>query len=219
MEIGVEVGAAVLDDRQTEIGVGCFEQSGEDNPAGGDAIENQRVNIIGTEDHGEIGAGERTDAMLGDDNFAFFRRDDSGYRSQRFLKQFLMLRRGFQGAEENVSRTDLGESGTKADLRVDNGHAAGTTVIEDACGTRQEGIFVVFGVDGNDAGLAIQTQDGGVSRTDRKCSDHIAPRGAGGFLQDSILIQRDRILVSCLIVGHKSTLHQLQPAAPGRQRV
>jgi hypothetical protein len=43
METGVEVGAAVLNDRQTEIGVGCFEQSGEDNAAGGDAVENQRV--------------------------------------------------------------------------------------------------------------------------------------------------------------------------------
>ena len=71
METGVEVGAAVLNDRQTEIGVGCFEQSGEDNAAGGDAVENQRVNVIGAEDHGEVGAGEGTDAMLGDDNFAF----------------------------------------------------------------------------------------------------------------------------------------------------
>ena len=30
MEIEVEIGAAVLNDCQTEIGVGCFEQSGED---------------------------------------------------------------------------------------------------------------------------------------------------------------------------------------------
>jgi hypothetical protein len=192
MEIGVEVGTAVLNDRQTEIGVGCFEQSGEDNAAGGDAVENQRVNVIGTEDHGEVGAGEGTDAMLGDDNFAFFRRDDSGYRSERFLKQFLMLRRGFNGAEENVSRTDLRESGAKADLDMDNGHAIGTRVNEDACGASQEGVFVVFGIDGNDAGLAIHAQDGGVSRIDRKCSGHIAPHAAGGFLLDSILIQRDR---------------------------
>jgi len=175
MEIGVEVGAAVLNDRQTEIGVGCFDQSGEDNAAGGNAVENQRVNVIGADDHGEVGAGKCTDAMLGDDNFAFFRRDDRGDRSERLLKQFLMLRRGFNGAEENVSRTDLREPGTKADLDMDNGHAGGTRVIEDACGTSQEGVFVVFGVDGNDAGLAIHAQDGGVSRIDRKCSGQIAP--------------------------------------------
>jgi len=175
MEIGVEVGAAVLNDRQTEIGVGCFDQSGEDNAAGGNAVENQRVNVIGADDHGEVGAGKGTDAMLGDDNFAFFRRDDRGDRSERLLKQFLMLRRGFNGAEENVSRTDLREPGTKADLDMDNGHAGGTRVIEDACGTSQEGVFVVFGVDGNDAGLAIHAQDGGVSRIDRKCIGQIAP--------------------------------------------
>lgn len=191
MEIGVEVGAAVFNDRQTEIGVGCFEQSGEDNAAGGDAVENQRVNVISVEDHGEVSAGEGTDAMFGDDDFAFFRGDDCGDQSERLLKQFLMLRRGFNGAEENVSRTDLRESRTKADLDMDNGHAGGTRVIEDACGTSEEGVFVVFGVDGNDAGLAIHAKDGGVSRIDRKCSGHIAPHAAGGFLPDSILIQRD----------------------------
>jgi hypothetical protein len=35
-------------------------QSGEDNAAGGDAVENERVNVIGTEDHGEVGAGAAT---------------------------------------------------------------------------------------------------------------------------------------------------------------
>ena len=49
--------------------------------------------------------------MLGGDNFAFFRRNDSRDRSERFLKQFLMLRRGFNGAEENVSRTYLRQPG------------------------------------------------------------------------------------------------------------
>jgi hypothetical protein len=191
MEIGVDVGAAVLNDRQTEIGVSCFEQSGEDNAAGGNAVENQRVNVIGAEDHGEVSAGEGTDAMLDDDDFAFFRRDDSGDRSERFLKQFLMLRRGFNGAENNVLRTDLREPGTKADLDMDNGHAGGTRVCEDTCGTSQEGVFVVFRVDGNDAGLAIHAQDGGVSRIDRKCRGHIAPRAAECVLPDTILIQRD----------------------------
>src|SRR4029077_15531840 len=77
------------------------------------------------------------------------------------------------------------------DLDMNNGHASGTRVIEDACGTSQEGVLVVFGVDGNDAGLAIHAQDGGVSRIDRKYSGQIAPRAAEGFLPDSILIQRD----------------------------
>ena len=70
-----------------------------------------------------------------------------------------------------------------------------TRVIEDACGTSQEGIFVLFGVDGNDAGLAIHAQDGGVSWIDRKCSGHVAPHPAEGFLPDSILIQQRLTLV------------------------
>lgn len=66
METGVEVGAAVLNDRQTEISVGCFEQSGEDNAAGGDAVENQRVNVIGAEDHS---FGMAIDENLGTSSF------------------------------------------------------------------------------------------------------------------------------------------------------
>jgi hypothetical protein len=76
-------------------------------------------------------------------------------------------------------------------------------VVEDACGTSQEGVFVLFGVDGDDAGLAIHAQDGGVSRIDRRCSGHIAPHAAEGFLPDSILIQQRLTLGSCLIVGDK----------------
>jgi hypothetical protein len=62
----------------------------------------------------------------------------------------------------------------------------------------------VFGVDGNDAGLAIHAQDGGVSRIDRKCSGHIAPHAAEGFLPDSILILAATYLGSCLMAGEKS---------------
>jgi len=93
--------------------------------------------------------------MLGDDNLAFFWGDERGNRSQRFLKQFLMLRRGLDGTEEDVSRTDFWKSGAEADLDMDNGKAGGACVIENACGTGKEGVFVVFGVDGNDAGLTI----------------------------------------------------------------
>ena len=100
-----------------------------------------------------------------------------------------MLRRGFNRAEENVSRTDLREPGTKADLEMDNGHAGGTRVVEDACGTSQKGFFVIFGVNGKDAGLTIHAQDRSVSRIDGKCSRHIAPMRAEEFLPDSILIK------------------------------
>jgi len=78
MDIRVEIGTAVLDDCQTEICVNSFEQSWEDDAAGGDAEENQRINVIGAKDHSEVGASEGTDTMLGDDNFPIFRGDNKG---------------------------------------------------------------------------------------------------------------------------------------------
>ena len=102
-----------------------------------------------------------------------------GNRSERLLKEFLMLCRGFNGTEEHVSGTNLRQSGAKADLDVDNRHAGGTRVIEDACGTSQEGVFVILRMDGNDAGLTVHAQDGGAGRIDRKCSSHDTPCDRG----------------------------------------
>jgi hypothetical protein len=58
--------------------------------------------------------------------------------------------------------------------------------------------------------LAIHAQDGGVSRIDRKCSGHIAPHAAEGFLPDSILIQQRLTLV--LVCSSRSrVLDALEP--------
>jgi hypothetical protein len=84
-----------------------------------------------------------------------------------------MLRGGFNGAEKNVSGADLREPGTKAHLDMDNRHACSTGMVEDACGTNQEGIFIVFCVDRNDAGLAIHAQYRGTRWIDLKCCWHI----------------------------------------------
>ena len=78
-------------------------------------------------DSRKIGTREGADTMLGDDNLAFFWGDESGNRSQRFLKQFLMLRRGLNGTQEDVSRTNFWKSGAEADLDMDNGKAGGTS--------------------------------------------------------------------------------------------
>jgi len=93
-EIRVEVGAAILDDGEAEIVGNSFEKSGEHNATGDDAEEDKRVNVVGTKDHGKVGAGEGTDATLGDDNFAFFRGGCNGDRSERSREQFLTLERG-----------------------------------------------------------------------------------------------------------------------------
>ena len=117
--------------------------------------------------------------MFGDDNFPIFRGDNRGNRSERLLKEFLMLCRGLNGTEDHVSGTNLGQSGAKADLDVDNRDASGTRVIEDSCGTSQEGVLVILRIDGNDAGLTVHAQDGGAGRIDRKCSSHDTPCDRG----------------------------------------
>jgi hypothetical protein len=90
METGVHVGAAVLDDSEAEVVVDGFEQSREHDTAGGNAEEDKRVNVVGAEDHPEVGSGESTDAMLGDDDFAFLWGDYRRDCSKGSLKQFLM---------------------------------------------------------------------------------------------------------------------------------
>jgi hypothetical protein len=75
MELGIQIGAAVLDDRETIIGISSFEESGEDNAAGRNPVENQRINRTSAKNHGEIRASEGADAMIGDDDLALFRSD------------------------------------------------------------------------------------------------------------------------------------------------
>ena len=91
VEIGVEIGAAILDHRGAEIGVRGFEQSGKNDSARGDAEKDERIDVIGAENHREVGAGERADAVFRHDNFAFSRCDGRRDRSERTFKEFLML--------------------------------------------------------------------------------------------------------------------------------
>ena len=86
MELGVQIGAAIADDRETVIGVSSFEKSGQDDATGRNAVENQRIDVIGAEDHREIGAGEGTDPVLGDDNFILARCESIRDRSEGFTK-------------------------------------------------------------------------------------------------------------------------------------
>ena len=86
MDLGIEVSAAIFNDSKTKIGVSSFEQRGENDAAGGDSIEKQRVDVIGAKDHGKIGAGKGADAMLGNNNFTLFRGDNRWDRPEWFLK-------------------------------------------------------------------------------------------------------------------------------------
>ena len=77
-----------------------------------------------------VRSGECADAMLGNDDFAFFASDRRGDRSERPLKKFLVLSGRLNSPEENISRTNLRQSGTKANLDMDNPHSDDTRMIE-----------------------------------------------------------------------------------------
>ena len=65
MKRRVQVSATIGDDRKTVIGVSSFDESGEDDTAGRNAVKNQCIDVIGAKNHIEIRAGEGTDSVFG----------------------------------------------------------------------------------------------------------------------------------------------------------
>ena len=86
MQVRVQIGATVADDRETVVGVGRREQGGQNDAAGRNAIKDQRIDVLGAQDHREIGAGEGADPVLGNDNFILARCDRSRDCCKRLLK-------------------------------------------------------------------------------------------------------------------------------------
>jgi hypothetical protein len=56
---------------------------------------------------------------------------------------------------------------------MDDGHASSTSMMKNICDANQKCVFSFSRVDGNDAGLTIHAQDGGVGRVNRECISHI----------------------------------------------
>ena len=86
MELRIKVSAAILDHHKAKIGISRFQQSRQDYAARRDSVKNQRIDFVGTEDHGEIGAGKCADAMLGNDDLTVSWRYGRRDLSQRFLE-------------------------------------------------------------------------------------------------------------------------------------
>jgi hypothetical protein len=86
VDVGIEVGTTILDDDEAVVGVGGMEQRGKDDATGGDAEEDEGVNFFGAQDHGEVGAGEGADAVLGDDDIVTLRCDGGMDGAGRALK-------------------------------------------------------------------------------------------------------------------------------------
>lgn len=171
VEFGVEVGAAVAEDDEAIIGVGGMEQSGEDDAAGGDAEEDERVDFAGAEDHFEVRACEGADAVLGDDDVALARSHGGMNRAGGAEESLLMLGIGADGGEERVARADFGEARAEADLNVDDRDAGGAGAFEDARDAGEEG-FRLLRVLRDDEGLEVHAEDGGAGGIEREWRGH-----------------------------------------------
>jgi hypothetical protein len=170
MQFRVEVGATVLEDDYAVIGVGGFEESEENDAAGGDAEEDEGIYVVGAQDHLKVGAGKGADAVLGDDHVVRLGSYGGMDRAGGALKQLLVPWRGLDRAEKEIARTDFREIWAEADLHVDDAHPGGTRALQDAGGTGEE--FRVLHVDGDDAGLHVHAEDGGASGIEGECVRH-----------------------------------------------
>ena len=113
MEAGVAIGAAIGDHEDAVVGVAGFQQSGEDDAAGGDAEQNQSIDFGCAENHCKIGAGEGADAVLGDDNVGGFGAERGMDFAGLIGEQALVPRAAFDGPEERIAGADLGQARRK----------------------------------------------------------------------------------------------------------
>ena len=164
LQFGIEVGTAVLDDHQAVVGVGGLAEGGEYDAAGGDTEEDEGFDVVGAEDHFEVGACEGADAVFGDDDVFRLRSDCGVDRARGALEKAPVLRGGLDSGEEEIARADFGKIGAKADLHVDNAHSGGAGALQDACGAGEQ--FLILDVDGDDAGLQVHAEDGGAGRVE-----------------------------------------------------
>ena len=173
MKRRVQIRAAVADHRQTIIGVGSLGQRGKHNTAGRNAEENQRIDLIGPKNHSEIRPGKSADPVLGDHDLIALRRNGIRDRSKRFPEQPLMLFRGFDGAEECISGTDLRKPGSETYLNMDHRHANRTSMMENTRNPLQKSVFPLSRVNGDNANLAIHAHQSRARRINRECVSHI----------------------------------------------
>lgn len=132
MKFGVLVGAAVAQNDEAIIGVGGMEEGREDDAAGGDAEQDERLDFAGAEDHVEVRASEGADAVFGDDDVVCARGHGRMNRAGGAEEGLLMFGIRADGGEKHVARADFRETWAEADLDVDDGDAGSAGAIKDA---------------------------------------------------------------------------------------
>src|SRR5262249_38674915 len=122
MNLGVAVGAAVLEHDQTVVGVGGVAQGREHHAAGGDSKHHQSFDVVGAENHVEIGSGEASYSMLDDGDVAGLRCDGGMHLGAGFGDESPRLA---DRIEVDVARTDLRIARPEVDHDINNLQSAG----------------------------------------------------------------------------------------------
>lgn len=141
VDFRILIGAAIFDYDQPVIGVGRVAECGKNDAAGGNAEQDESVDVFGAQDHVEIGAGEGAYAMLG--NYDVVRlRGDRGMNLAGWAREHLLVLSGIlDGAEGGVAGTDFRKVGAEADLHVEDRHAYATRPGEKVGGAGQQGLI------------------------------------------------------------------------------
>lgn len=101
-QVGVSIEAAVAHDDGSVICVAGVEERRQDHTAGGDAKEDQRVDLPRPQDHLQVCAREGADAVFRDDDVGFRRAERCMDRVGRTLEKPLVLRGMKDRSEERV---------------------------------------------------------------------------------------------------------------------
>ena len=110
--------------------------------------------------------------MLDDDD-VFADRGDRGVNLARVaFEELLVPLRRPNGGEERIARADLRHSGPKADLRVDDRHAAIAASTQDAGSASCKRVLLVSGINRHDPGLHVHAEHGSARRVQRRFYGH-----------------------------------------------
>jgi len=132
------------------------------NPTRSNAEHNYSMNLSRAKNHVEIRSGKCTDPMFDNENVIGFRSQCGMNCTRRALKKILVRFGGLNGAYELVAIAHLGQTGPEPHLNQNHRHSGGSGRVQHIRSSRYE-IILSIRIDGNDASLAVQSNDGRIT--------------------------------------------------------
>jgi carbonic anhydrase len=169
MKLQIQVCATVFNDYGAIISVACLQQGREYDSTRRNTEQHNRIDLSHAKDHIQIGSGKCAYPALGHDDVIGLRSQRGVNRSGRALKKFLVRFGSFDGAEQLIAIAHLGQIRSESDLNVNHRHPRIPRRVQNI-GSSGDDSALWFGVDGNDAVLAIHRENSRMPRI--KCNSH-----------------------------------------------